>query len=972
MSPSIPAIAASSHFQPTLLHAESLPQRSNADIAQEAFRTIRRAYSNGLKSSNKVYGADTEDNFYVRRAAAAEQVNLLIQRQNRENLRNQFVPPMAGKKVFEAGNCGELARAIAKEVVLKGGYAEVWSFEQVGDHAFTVIGHPPARESVNFANWRGIWIADGWTGVLSAAPEYIATLSDTMQRWQRAGRQILVNTQGERASPTEKSWMESILSGKKFRLEAPSTHHPNPWITMQTAVDYRRYLTRQDDQSGTLRFGDVRVSRAELYDMGVLLDGKSIGPEGIRVQPSRGELANRLQFDSQIFADLLRTHHHSSQSSLRQHAVLFAISQHRTSTRPLMVNRSGNIGKLFSLINLKLAKLNGLAQRGRARLQQNLVTLILPGKKAVRHTGVGLQIFGIYNSVRGIHQGIAEGKPDELAVSLGAFSAEGISFAAERWLPAFGKYLQKGQVQVFNAFAQTPVGIKLGGSPRISNNIGRSAGALGVLISLPFDIYSASTSFTAASKSRGHAAQDHYVHGGLAVAGASSSLALAGAAYAGVAAAGPIGIALGALLALGSGLYSGVRYVEDLANQIELTRWDRFVTGISAVFGGSGPQYIQDRLAVHQARQRYRRKKTAELQQFMAKTPCFQFALFGQAAITPQPPDVEDAFIGTVIIQNPPTVEDNVANDVIDGRNGVQGLAQVVSNPVAQGTDIFWSTGDGNDRLMGVLDRNNTFDIRRGIKTLTGGDRQDTFQINVEPTHAGLFDGRKGRNTLHLNYVPRGTDSEIEIKLPTRSSHGYLTTANNVTSKLSAFSNVITSAHLRSFITAPEGDSVLVLNGMGDRACGGAGSDVYVVNGRGVIDIDVGEGLTSQHLTRFYIARTVDQVMIAGLATGLAKTELNLDFDSSEIRVHRYGSVLEILPGEEQRARKVILSGMFHQDTNGTRYALRSSQALTLISRDGYVLVPELESLSQENVVWDVLPLVATQLPDDFSIPGKV
>ena len=97
---------------------------------------------------------------------------------------------------------------------------------------------------------------------------------------------------------------------------------------------------------------------------------------------------------------------------------------------------------------------------------------------------------------------------------------------------------------------------------------------------MPFDINDAVTSFNAAAVTSGKEAQDHYVSGGLSVAGAAISLALGMAAVAGFGSvAGPLGLAAAGLLIATSLIYQAARVVDDIDDYIELTFHERLRSG---------------------------------------------------------------------------------------------------------------------------------------------------------------------------------------------------------------------------------------------------------------------------------------------------------------------------------------------------------------------------------------------------------
>ena len=708
-----------------------------------------------------------------------------------------------------------------------------------------------------------------------------------------------------------------------------------PELLGQKYYSARDLLAVQDRRDGLLRIGSQDMARTKLYDMGAMLGQQAIDATSLQQAVQADDLANRLQFDGAALQHQFKTDGNAAQLQ----DLLYDIASSRTTPAPtpVILNPEGTAGKWGVQMNAALAQAAEVGQRARTEATQpgrNIFTYLLPGGGVVNHTGVGLQAFGVYNSIRAIKDAVARGDSTDVAISSAGLAAEGASLGAEKGVVALGNHLQKGNVTSFNAFAKTSIGSKLGGTRALGTNVGRMAGAFGTAITTPFDVYSAYTSFSQAAASNGKQAQDHYVNGGLAVAGAASSIALASAAFSGVSAAGPIGLAVGAALAIGGGIYSSARYVEDLDAYADLSGWEKFATGVSSFVGSGASQRIEDRVAIGRAKENHNSSKRHLLYAFLQQARQYGEAVFGNAVITAQVPLTchsapnQYGHRKKTITQRPALVTDNGA-DHINARHGTAHVKNRVTAPAANGDAIYWATGDGNDRLSGVDWRSNTFDLGQGKKQVQGGWQNDRIRLIAGVTHGSHFNGNDGNDTLDLSAVAsRPADRRsFVVKLPetkateavsaelfwqdnelrtsgapairqVESASGHVATRGQ-RARLDSIENVITAKNARTKVTGNNKDNLFVLNGRNDSARGGGGNDIYVVNGGGTVRITAGDGDN-----RYQIARTANIVEIT-TAPHSASTELNLAWNLDEITVQATDGNLEILLGRSRQKKRL-------------------------------------------------------------------
>jgi hypothetical protein len=534
-----------------------------------------------------------------------------------------------------------------------------------------------------------------------------------------------------------------------------------------TSTDPRNLLTIKDERDGALRIGDTQVRRATLHDMGAMIDGRPIAVDSVR--DLAGGQAGRLQFDAASLERAMRTGGAGPYTD-----VLYEIASERKSDTPLIRKNSqlpAAAARLADGFNVVLGQTSRIAQRLASAVKtggENVVRYIVPGasSKVVSHSAIGLQAFGAYTGLKTLVNAIEAGDSSEAALAAAGLVSNTGAMALEAGAATLAKRMQAADLATSAGFGLT----RMGG---LSNNVIRGASVGSLLLTLPFDVAGAYNSFSAAGASSGGAQQDHHVQGAIQAASAVASVATTIAGLQGVAAAGPIGVAIGLGLLAGSGIYSSKRYLDELGRYTTLSDSEKLSIGLSRFFASvvsenfdHTDQQVLDRVTVAKTKPLAQLQSKLSMAGFLASHGgTFSEGVHGDRRITPQPPrwtgewkehpfvSIIDATSGGVGVHKtqvmrpqPPLVED--ANDRMGSLYPARVAAQTVKNPGASGDAVFWSTGGGNDSVVGYQNRENHFLLGQGSKFITGGDRADVFVSDGAGDHRVV--GGKGLDTYHV------------------------------------------------------------------------------------------------------------------------------------------------------------------------------------------------------------------------------
>lgn len=631
----------------------------------------------------------------------------------------------------------------------------------------------------------------------------------------------------------------------------PSASNKSPRSPRQR----ERVLRALDQHYGPLMLGHFTVSRLELHLLNATVHGEPL------------DIGNtNFRRTSQSFIDGLRLNPADVESRMWASGtvgdytiptLLFEIATHRSVTAPPLLAEAQGIH------TQKIGRLVQAAQKldiRDTRLPENVPGWVNQQKsKVVNSMGVGLQAFGIYSGLMGISDAIKRGDRTEAAISAGAVVTEVGSLIIERGLVKTAQELIENSARIYQGFAKTQFGLFLS----------RAAGLIAGVLTLPFDIYFAVKALNDASQSTGKQALDHYVAAGMNLASAALTLILGTAALAGFAHAGPLGIAAAAILIAGSQIYSAVRQVDDIDDYIELSVDERLVTGFLAFLNQSPPQRIQDRytLAVtadqhsKMISNRARKWLDGDMKDNIEAIVNGKFEVGLKAAqVFWFERDAQGRESTPSTETRLPSVEDG--DDTIDARHSVPAdLSGVVKGTDGDSKATLWLLGGGKDNVIGVEKKPNHFSYGRGIKHLTGGEKDDQFLFlgavdalkEPLPVQTSRLLGGSGNDSLvfqgNWDSRARSTHSGYEIDLEngrinllsdTESTpstpHTTLESIENVETLAGASNIVKGSASANRIVSrgadqidAGVGDDTIYLMGGYGRAAGGAGKDQYFV-----------------------------------------------------------------------------------------------------------------------------------------------
>lgn len=232
---------------------------------------------------------------------------------------------------------------------------------------------------------------------------------------------------------------------------------------------------------------------------------------------------------------------------------------------------------------------------------------------------------------------------------------------------------------------------------------------------------------------------------------------------------GPIGLAIGGIVLVGTEVYFAVRQVDSIDKIIHLTGWEKFQEGVRAFFHAQPSHYLQELVEIktannklaeqainylkdHDSIQRYV-LPSAELvngKVQMAKNNEITDMVGSSTKWHRARPDDP---AGGKIFCAPEGDWENVNNVLCKCVNAI-GVADI--NEKTNGSTLF-NLGDGNDIAVGFKYKPNIFLLGPGHKNITGGSDSDVFildkSVDMKNPMPGKIDGGQGDNILDYSQM---------------------------------------------------------------------------------------------------------------------------------------------------------------------------------------------------------------------------
>ena len=723
-----------------------------------------------------------------------------------------------------------------------------------------------------------------------------------------------------------------------------------------------RQLHVVDDLFGPLHIGSASVTRAYLHALGATIDGLPLNGRNTLFRIPGRAFINALQFSpAKIEAQIKSA---TALNSDRLSTLLFEIASQRPLSAPPMI-REGRATRLDREGHYrKLAKLLDCAQKldlNHARLPRHTPRWVARAKTfGALGSSVGVQSFGIFMGLRGLVSAIKLNDRSEIAINTAGLLSEAGSIAADITITQIATQMMKAGQAGYRDFART----------RFALRLSRSGGLIGGALTLPFDIYTAVRAFNSASNATGKAAMDHYVEAGLSITSAAMTVILGAAAMAGFSFAGPVGLAAGLMLAVGSQIYGAVRLVDDIDDYIELSDEERWRTGWFTFCFMSPDAEVQDRYTLAKTRVEHARQLKATARRLLdgELKDSTEAIVNGAWDVELKPTRVwtrnwwtkQDAW-ETV---NVPQIKDG--DDTLDARAGVTDKTPGAELGTAgQHKGVLWFIGDGRDSIQGVEKKSNAFHYKAGVKDLTGGEKDDRFVFEgaadqLKDTSAitapSILKGGAGEDTLSLGGA-HPIRARGEAGYSVHLSAGTLHTMNPDPADPGRRKRVLHSRldSIENVDTVPFGASHVI------------GSDQRnIIKARGKDSINAGAGNDQIHLLHKEVAANggagTDEYFIAHEAARVCITE---DGEEESFIVLNWRMDL-IKSWFIKRSTLVITSGFdFHDQAKSVvfihdvyrkvdkQWRLKNNK-LIFITRDGYHLTPELPETASDDTFVEI------------------
>ncbi|WP_262137425.1 calcium-binding protein [Pseudomonas sp. Marseille-Q5117] len=722
--------------------------------------------------------------------------------------------------------------------------------------------------------------------------------------------------------------------------------------TLSIAHSKADQLKHVDTLFGPLQLGEVSITRVSLDALGATIDGQPLNGQNTFFRRPRRSLINSLQFSAEKIESLITTS--TGRDGYLLSTLLFELASQRPLTAPALIREPTASDVDLHPYRGKLAQLLDSAQKldlGHARMPRNNSRWAAAAKSyAALGSSIGIQGFGIFMGLRGVVDAIKTNNTTEVVINSAGIGTEVASIATDVAVNKIATQMLTAGQNAYKDFAKTRFAVRLG----------RSGGLIGGVLTLPFDIFTAVRSLNAAENATGKEAMDHYVSAGLSIASAAMTVILGAAAMAGFAFAGPVGLAAGAILAIGSQVYGAVRIVDDIDDYIELSVEERWRSGWFSFCMMDVDQDVQDRYSQAKAMLQHTRqaKETARKLLDGALKGSTEAIVNGKTQVHLEPTEVwtrnwwtkQDSW-KTVKV---PVIKG--ADDTIDARAGVTTDTPGAELGTAAGNKgVLWLIGDGRDSIQGVEAKPNAFHYKSGRKELTGGDKDDRFVFEGAADHIrqrenvaeySKLKGGAGNDTLVLGGVlhrPVKPDIGYDVDLSAGTLHTVMPDAaeedgkkyifhsliesiENVETVDSAASTVVGTSDRniiksRGFdtITAGGGNDQIYLLHCGAIASGEAGSDEYFIDHQiGHFSI-IEDGRQPSHIVLNWAKDLIESWKISNGSLVITST-----FDYSD------------------RQNVVTIHGVYEKAEN--KYKRRNNN-LTFLTRDDFHLKPVLPEM---------------------------
>ncbi|MFJ2481782.1 calcium-binding protein [Pseudomonas sp. NPDC087598] len=483
-------------------------------------------------------------------------------------------------------------------------------------------------------------------------------------------------------------------------------------------------LNLNDKLFGPLEIGQISVTRVALDALGARINGQPLNGDNTFFRVPKRSFVNSLQFS---LTDI-ETHMKSAngRDAYLLPNLLFDIASRRPLTAPRMIRENPETTVDPGNLRSKLEKLLNAAHKldlRHASLPKNTPVWVSKTKSySALGASVGIQGFGIFMGIRGVYEAIKVENTNEVVINATGILTEVSSIAVDLAITHEATRMITAGQQAYKDFARTRFAVRLS----------RSGGLIGGALTLPFDLYTAVRSFTAAENTTGKEAMDQYVSAALSITSAAMTVILGAAAMAGFSFAGPVGLLAGVMLAIGSQVYGAVRAVDDIDDYIELSINERWQTGFLAFFLQGPPSDVQNRFLIAKAKIDHA-KQLKESARALLEGPLKETT----EAVVNGSFDVE-LVTESVRKQNwwtkkwdwdsvsTPKIKDG--DDAIDAREGVTDKTPGAETGTGgENKGVLWFMGGGDDAIQGVEKKPNAFYFETGKKQLTGGDKDDHF-----------------------------------------------------------------------------------------------------------------------------------------------------------------------------------------------------------------------------------------------------